>query len=991
MKLPPLALFVCATLAAACLARASETVPTSAGVAAPARPASLVGQPAPDFTVVGPKGESLKLSSLLGKIVIVDVSATWCGPCQAAMPNNDRVFKKYADQGVVLLGITADDTRAAYDGWVERNASKYGFTMYFDTVGRDGWKDSVFNTAYHVSGFPTMFVVGRDGKVTEMLSGGGPGEDYRLEYALARAGAKVDLKAIPAEPAKDPNAPKSIPAMGKTLAMPAKSVGMIGMGGGMAAATPGSSKFGSVEAWAKMPDFKANIFDGKTVKLSDFKGKVVIVTFFSNYERGPETYATALAAKYAGQEVALLAVASAMEKEKFDAWVASAKPAYTAVWDPAGKAWGESLVNVNFGVGMFPAYAVVNKEGNLVGGYIGMGDKNKDRLAAMLLSAGVPVEKDDLPKVMMAAATIQPKGAAAGGMTAAARIPTLAAGATAPDFTSYSLDGKPVKLSDFKGKIVILDFWATWCGPCMMSLPHTQNVAAKYKDQGVVVLAACTSDTQAKFEEWTKKNQSKYPDLMFTTDKNERGSATFEERASAKLYHVQGIPTQFVIGRDGVIAATIVGFDKGEARSEAALAKLGVKVDPAIVAEGEKQLKAAAEEELKSAAAAKAADTNPRAPFFEDYGKIKNGEVVPDFSFQTAEGKTARFSDYAKGKTVIFDFWATWCGPCQQAMPYYEQISKKYQDQGVVVLGLCCYDTREAYDKWLQTNKDKYHFATVFDPAGRIKQPSREEMDKLSAEEKAAEKARAKKYYAEVLPSAVFAAMPMLPTTLVINKDGKLVGAYSGYNPANHDGLSNLLLRAGIKLLPEDAPSKIWTKTETKPEVKIESLKIGATAPDFVSTDLNGKQVKVSDFKGKVLVLDFWATWCGPCINSMPHTQEVAAKYKDQGVVVLGSCTSDTRDKFESWVKANQEKYPDFIFAHDAAERKPERASRLLYGVQGIPTQFIIGRDGKVADVVRGYLKGEAILDAALAKAGVKVDAALVLKGAEDLKKRNEM
>ena len=72
-----------------------------------------------------------------------------------------------------------------------------------------------------VSGFPTMFVIGRDGKISEIVSGGGPGEDYRLEYALARAGVKVDLASIPPEPKKDPNAPKSIPAMMKTPAMAA--------------------------------------------------------------------------------------------------------------------------------------------------------------------------------------------------------------------------------------------------------------------------------------------------------------------------------------------------------------------------------------------------------------------------------------------------------------------------------------------------------------------------------------------------------------------------------------------------------------------------------------------------------------------------------------------------------------------------------------------------------------------------------------------------
>jgi hypothetical protein len=114
----------------------------------------------------------------------------------------------------------------------------------------------------------------------------------------------------------------------------------------------------------------------------------------------------------------------------------------------------------------------------------------------------------------------------------------------------------------------------------------------------------------------------------------------------------------------------------------------------------------------------------------------------------------------------------------------------------------------------------------------------------------------------------------------------------------------------------------------------------------------------------------------------------VAAKYKDQGVVVLGSCTSDARAQFERWVKANQEKYPDIVWSHDKEERGPKRASYNLYGVSGIPTQFIINREGRIVDIVIGYMQGEAILDAALAKAGINVDPALVEKGAADLKRR---
>lgn len=326
-------------------------------------------------------------------------------------------------------------------------------------------------------------------------------------------------------------------------------------------------------------------------------------------------------------------------------------------------------------------------------------------------------------------------------------------------------------------------------------------------------------------------------------------------------------------------------------------------------------------------------------------------------------------------------------------MAEHEAWAKRYADQGVLFVGVGAYTGRDAFDQWLKEQGGKYTFPVLFDPAGAAPKPPKE-VSALSDDEKKAFREASRVHYGKVIPMSFMGGVMLpIPNTVVIDSQGHAVGVYIGAGGRTTEALANLLLRAGIKLTADDMPKKIWSREETKPkepEAKVNMLKPGAKAPDFKGIDAAGKEVKISDYKGKVIILDFWATWCGPCLASMPHTQEVAAHYKDQGVVVVASCTSDGRKAFETWIKRNQEKYPDINFSHDPAERSADRASHKLYGVGGIPQQFIIDREGTIVATVTGYLKGEAILDAALAKAGIKVDPALVAKGAEDLKKRGD-
>lgn len=149
----------------------------------------------------------------------------------------------------------------------------------------------------------------------------------------------------------------------------------------------------------------------------------------------------------------------------------------------------------------------------------------------------------------------------------------LANGTVAPDFAANAPDGSTVHLSDYKGKTVIIDFWATWCGPCQASMPHLNEVYKQVKDKDVVVLAVCVWDDLDAYTKWVKDHKTTYdfPTYYDPSGKVGKGIA-------GSLYNVTGIPAQFVIDKNGKVAAGNVGYGKGDHRLETELAQLGVDI-----------------------------------------------------------------------------------------------------------------------------------------------------------------------------------------------------------------------------------------------------------------------------------------------------------------------------------------------------------------------------------------------------------------------------
>jgi peroxiredoxin len=122
----------------------------------------------------------------------------------------------------------------------------------------------------------------------------------------------------------------------------------------------------------------------------------------------------------------------------------------------------------------------------------------------------------------------------------------------------------------------------------------------------------------------------------------------------------------------------------------------------------------------------------------------------------------------------------------------------------------------------------------------------------------------------------------------------------------------------------------------------------GKAAPAFTLTDVSGKKISLAEFKGHPVVVNFWATWCGPCKLEMPWFQEFSSKYKDQGLEVLGLSQDDgaSRQDVADAAKKIGVSYP--ILMPD------EKVAKQYGGVDYLPETFYIDRAGKVVEVTAG-------------------------------------
>lgn len=122
---------------------------------------------------------------------------------------------------------------------------------------------------------------------------------------------------------------------------------------------------------------------------------------------------------------------------------------------------------------------------------------------------------------------------------------------------------------------------------------------------------------------------------------------------------------------------------------------------------------------------------------------------------------------------------------------------------------------------------------------------------------------------------------------------------------------------------------------------------------DFTVKDINGNDVALNTHKGKVVLLDFWATWCPPCRKEIPGFVELYNTYKSKGLVILGVSMDDTPSDVKKFARNLKMNYP-ILMGHER-----EDLQKAFAPMPGFPTSFVIGRDGKICSRHTGFVAKE--------------------------------
>lgn len=527
-----------------------------------------------------------------------------------------------------------------------------------------------------------------------------------------------------------------------------------------------------------------------------------------------------------------------------------------------------------------------------------------------------------------------------------AQYSNIARGNTAPAFTANDINGKSYSSADYAGKVLVLDFWFSGCIPCKAEMPHMEKLAEKMKGEDIQFFTLSLDTGEQLLKAWKELVKDKSGATLQLNVPNGFKSEL------AKHYGIRSVPRIVIIDRQGKI---VDAFAKrpSDPKLYLQLLELTGKKDSGSLT---KEKASAAMMSLMHAGTA-----------------AQKEEMLKSFMAQVQKEK-AEFAYPMLNMMMSFTIQAFYAeGNREKAEGYLANITDSpFKRDILAISGSKCFEngnfetaaglldkavrmTIEGKDKNTLPKEegDKYHlilslYAQALTKANHIQEAipyARQAYESSDKNDFSINEC----YAATLIYEKKFnEATPILEEFVRTGKS----------TPQHIDWLKQAYIQKNGKEKGFDTYfDELRTDFRTSLQEKLAREMVSEPAPLFTLHNLDGKEVSLTDLKGKVVVLDFWATWCGPCKASFPAMQQTVNRFADnKDVAFLFINTLESKKNLEetvrNYLKAKGYTFNVLFDVSDAAGKFPAVTS---YGAKGIPAKFIIDREGNIRFKPMGF------------------------------------